>query len=119
IKKAGQYAFALTAPTSDSIGLFVSQESESGRAPTLTMQWETVAASAAAALKRLPSRTGLVAPPQTGQEHLQLPPWLPEDAQPVWVPGTPPAPVPSGGDGVPSPPPPPSPTGGGTTPSAP
>jgi hypothetical protein len=120
IRKAGEYAFALTAPTSDAVGLFVSQESESGRAPTLTLQWENAAASAAAALKRLPVRTGTVAPPQTGQEHLQLPPWLPEDAQPVWVPETPPAPVLSGGgDGVPSPPPPPSPTGGGTTPSIP
>lgn len=115
LRSSGEYAFAVTAPTGDAVGLFVSQESDSGRAPMLTLQWdvEGVAGSSSAALKRLPGGV-LVAPPVTGVLNLELPGWLPEEAAPAYDPTLPP----STASAPPSPPPPPRATPGSPSPSA-
>ncbi|NUR73279.1 MAG: hypothetical protein HOU81_20880 [Hamadaea sp.] len=118
IRTSGEYAFAVTAPTSDAIGLFDAQESRVKRPPTLALQWNDGPRPSASPLKRLPGRL-IVAPPSTALRYLQLPGWLPEEAAPYWLPTT--------DDGAyatasatdePSPPPPPSPTPGAPSDSA-
>jgi hypothetical protein len=87
IRSSGEYAFAVTAPTSDSIGLFVSQENQVRRPPTLTLQWNDGPHPSASPLRPSPGRL-IVAPSSTSLRFLQLPGWLPDEAAPYWLPST-------------------------------